>query len=190
MVIFRYKKGRGVIPITPRKEIRLSDSLRDKKEHHVYTPDPQYVEKIRKEWQKNRINQFNKAKPQKFDSLKILLKYIVAWVASFDMTAATIYGTWKFGKYGYHFVSKVYHEYQITGSYEKALLKAAQNELDQNIIPKLKSISVKNISELAAKNLWLNFKRENSNLKIPSKWDKHAEDAMADTLEQVINMDV
>lgn len=120
-----------------------------------------------------------------FEHAIILLKPAIPFIASIDPTMATIYGAYRFGKFGYGFASQVNQEAKMSGSYEQALWKVTEKTVDEKIISKLKSLPIKKGSEFAGKGLWAYYKAQNPEVKISETLDKHAENALIYTFKEI-----
>ena len=172
-----YTKNGKVRPITPKQGIRYPDLQPTKDprfEPKTYKPNYLFI-KMKSDLLKK--EDFNKA--------KTIIKSTAPIIASLDPTMATVYGLYKFGNYGFDFVYKIHEDYKTTGSYEKSLRNVAENELQQKILTKIKTLSVKNGSEYLGKGLWMNYKGQFPNEKIPEKFDKYAENALIHTFEEI-----
>lgn len=179
MVKFRYIKGRGPVPITPRKVFSYSD-LHDPRDR-----EPKFYTPTLKELTDFAKMKSDLADKKGFERAKTIIKTSAPVIASFDPILATTYGLYRFGDFGFHFVYKVHQEYKTTRSYEKALRNVAERELKENVIAKFKSISLKNGSEFAGKSLWMHYKEKFPNEKIPEKLDRYAESALIQTFEEI-----
>lgn len=192
-----YTKGGKVHPITPPKRIGYS-GLSPQKDH---SPKYRIIGRKKpvgftrqeremlanKRWAKKILDSIPKEKREIFDHAVILLKPAIPFIVSLEPTIATIWGTYRFGKFGYDFATKVNHEARSTGSYEQALLQVTQREFNQKIISKFESLSIKKASEYTGRELWTQFKNHNPDMKISEKLDKHAENALIHTFKEIGN---
>lgn len=199
MVIIRSRKGGSKYPITPPKGPRSSgfdDSLRHNKPKfrrptseelhaHVWQLNEQVIRHEYEEWAKRLREQIPKEKQEVFEHALILLKPAVPFIASIDPHIATIYGAYRFCKFGYEFASEVNKEAKKVGSFEKALLIVSQREFDQIVTSKFESLSIKGISEYAGRMLWTKYKEHYPDMEITEKLDQHAENALIHTLEEI-----
>lgn len=120
-----------------------------------------------------------------FQHAIILLKPAIPFIASVDPTMTTIYGAYRFGKFGYGFASQVNQEAKISGSYEQALRTVTEKTVDEKSTSKLKSRSITKGSEFAGKGIWAHYKEKNPDVDIPNELDKHAENALIHTFEEI-----
>jgi len=192
------KKGQGYRK-RPRKGVRyedVADSLRNNGTRIHQPTEKEYLDFARSRMQRSQDHDNNiwaeKIKnnilPQNkeiFEHAVILLKPAIPFIASVDPTMATIYGAYRFGKFGYDFASKVNQEAKVYGSYERALWKVTEKTVDEKIISKLKSLPIKNGSEFAGKGLWAYYKAQNPEVKISETLDKHAENALIHTFKEI-----
>jgi len=102
-----------------------------------------------------------------------------------DPTLATIYTTWKFGKYGYEIYKKVKREYDIKGDYNQALQKVVTQEIEEKVVSKIKSIPINNVSQFAANKIWEYHRGHNPETDISPELEKFAINAMTKTFEEV-----
>lgn len=155
-------------------------------------PD-EFVEERKLEFEKERLRKkdelFERLKHDDLGNAKFLLISAAPFIVSSDptMTLATIYVTWKFAKFSYDFAVKLDQEYRKTGSLEKALLNISLGELEQQILSKLKEFSVKNVSKIMTESLWGYFKQENQSVRISVDLDKHIQNAMTRTFEEILS---
>jgi len=98
---------------------------------------------------------------------------------------ATVYSTWKFGKYGYGIYQKVKKEYDVKGDYNKALQNVLEQEIEEKVISRIKSIPIKNISQFTANSIWEYHKEQNPESTISPEWDKFVVNAMTKTFEEI-----
>lgn len=185
-------------PIPPRKPTNRfartpSDDSDDRREKELEEYPRQLKEKEEeKEKERSKRKKDELLERLKHDSLcsaKFLLISATPYVVSSDpsMTLATIYATWKFAKFSYDFIVKFEQEYRKTGSLEKTLLNIAFREIGQQLLSKLEEYSVKNVSESIGKILWNYYKQENQSFKISDELDKHIQNAIVRTFEEILN---
>ena len=174
-------------PRNPRKETSSFDDEYNRRRQEEFTKALKEKFEKRKEQSKaqKEQEQFNKLVHKPLGHAKIFLLSALPILAIAEPTIGTFYTTWKLGKYGYSFFTKVYQEYKITDDFASALLNTARSEINQNIISKVKSIPIKQASQFAAKRVWTYYKEKNPDHKIPAEWDKHVETAMAKTFEEI-----
>ncbi|MGI0022197.1 MAG: hypothetical protein ACRD9Q_04965 [Nitrososphaeraceae archaeon] len=202
----RRKDGR-VYPKRPRMNIDFSDAEDPPKRNQnsfSYWDNvrrrnelEEFAWKRKEEWEKNEKERIKRKKEERFERLahvelgnaKILLISAVPFIISSDptLTLSTIYTGVKFAKFSYHFITELDQEYKETGSLEKALLNVTLQGLGQQVFSKLKEISIKTVSEAASKSIWDYYKEKNQSFKIPIDWNRHVENAMARTFEEVLN---
>lgn len=150
----------------------------------------EFAEEIMTDWEeRQKQERFERFSHEELGNAKILLISAVPTIISSDptMTLATIWATWKFAKFSYDFAIRLNHEYTKTGNLETALLNMTLGEIEQHVLSKLKEVSIKNISEFIAQNLWSYYKEKNPTLRISIDLDKHIQNATIRTFEEVLN---
>lgn len=182
-------------PISPKKPksffIRDDDDDRRKKDLEEFAEQrkQEFENEERERLKEKKDRLFERLKHDDLGGAKFLLISATPFIVSSDptMTIATIYATWKFAKFSYDFAIKLDQEYRKTGSLEDALLNITFGEFERQIISKLKEFSVKSVSETMGKSLWNYYKQENQNLRISVDLDKHIQNAMIRTFEEVLS---
>ena len=102
-----------------------------------------------------------------------------------DPTLASVYTSYKVGKYGYCFLKKVNDDYKISGNFDESLKTVAKQEIEKKITSKIKSSPLEKSSQYAANRVWTFCKETYSDGKMDPKWDKFGESALAKSFEEV-----
>lgn len=107
--------------------------------------------------QRCKADEQQKKDQAKKKSLKIIVQTSVAVISTTDPHFAGAYLSYRFAKYGYHFIKKLKEEYQITGKWDDALLNVVSTEIRDKVSILLKNDYVQKAIELITNNLYDKF---------------------------------
>lgn len=202
VIIRRVKNRKKPVPITPRKKIKYSDLhlLKDqpkksrivgRKKSVGFTRQEREILR-KKRWAKKistkeqrKKSRFKRVASLNLGNARQFLILTTPLIVQMDPYLATIYTTWKFGKYGYGIYQKVKKEYDVKGDYNQALQKVVTEEIEEKVISKIKSIPTKNVSQIAANKIWEYHKKHNPENNISPEWDNFAVSAMTKMFEEI-----
>ncbi len=145
-------------------------------------PSPTKKEPTKKERKEER---FHRVQSLRLGSARALLIRSTPIIVQLDPTLASVYASYKVGKYGYGIYQKVKQEYDIHGDYNQALQNVVTQEVEYKITSKLKSIPIKSTSEFTAKSIWNYNKEQNPENNVSPELEKIAISAMTKTFEEI-----
>jgi len=167
------------LPPDPKKPTKVFGHYYPNDDDKKRDPPKSLTKKERKNARFDRVATLNLGSARQFLILTTPI------LVQMDPHLATLYSTWKFGKYGYGIYQKVKREYDVNGDYPQALQNVVEQEIEEKVISKIKSIPIKNISQFAANTIWEYHKEQNPESTISPEWGKLAVNAMTKTFEEI-----
>lgn len=160
--------------------IRQEEFLRMKKE--------QFKKKVKQSKAKKKQARFERVASLNLGNARQFLILTTPVLVQLDPYLMILYSTWKFGRYGYRIYQKVKREYDVNGDYPQALQNVVEQEIEEKVISKVKSIPIKNILQFAANRIWEIHKESNPDISISPEWDNFAVSAMTKTFKEIGDM--
>lgn len=147
-------------------------------------PDPTPIKKEPTK-EERKEERFKRVQTLSLGTARCFLIRATPLIVQLDPTLASVYTSYKIGKYGYGIYQKVKKEYDVYGDYNKALENVVHKEVEEKITSKLKSLPIKNASEFASKGIWNYYKEQNPENNISPRLEKIAISAMTKTFEEI-----
>jgi len=118
-------------------------------------------------------------------STRIMATMAIKILSLSNPSMAGMYLSFRFAKYGFHFVKKLREEFQKTENWNDAFLNTVDSEIREKIQVLLKNKQAEKALKIIMNNIYDKFLKS-ENIKVPSEYEDPIKESMTDTLHYFV----
>ena len=171
------------------RQKKQQEAKQKKQEHEKLQEELEKQEKRLKELlkhkQKSQKIQSVQPEDSKQKSIRLIATTSIKLLSVSEPSMAGIYLSYRFAKYGFHFVKKLQEEFQKTNNWDDALLNTLNSEIRGKIQSLLKNNQTEKALHVIMENVYYKFSKSGI-IEIPPEYEQPIKESMIDTLHYFV----